>query len=47
LFEVNTSILVHGEEAELAYKDPFVGKIKTAFNAMLTRLAGVAYRNDA
>ncbi|MGC2083578.1 MAG: tetratricopeptide repeat protein [Bradyrhizobium sp.] len=40
LFEVNASMLVHGEDGELAYKDPFIRKIKTAFNAMLARLAG-------
>ncbi len=40
LFEVNASMLVHGEDGELAYKDPFIRRIKTAFNAMLARLAG-------
>ena len=40
VFEVNASILVHDEEDDLAYKNPFVRKIKTAFNTMLARLAG-------
>jgi Flp pilus assembly protein TadD/glutathione synthase/RimK-type ligase-like ATP-grasp enzyme len=40
LFEVNASILVHGEDGELAYKDPFMRNIKIAFNAMLARRAG-------
>jgi glutathione synthase/RimK-type ligase-like ATP-grasp enzyme len=39
VFEVNASMLVHGEDGELAYKDPFVRRIKTAFNAMLARRA--------
>jgi tetratricopeptide (TPR) repeat protein len=39
LFEVNASMLVHGEDGELAYKDRFIRKIKTAFNAMLVRMA--------
>jgi glutathione synthase/RimK-type ligase-like ATP-grasp enzyme len=39
LFEVNASMLVHAEDGELAYKNPYIGRIKTAFNAMLARLA--------
>jgi len=35
VFEVNASMLVHDDNAEFPYKDPFVRVIKTAFNAML------------
>ena len=39
VFEVNASVLVHGEEGELAYKDPFARRIREAFDAMLARHA--------
>jgi tetratricopeptide (TPR) repeat protein len=35
VFEVNASMLVHDDNVEFAYKDPFVRAIKAAFNAML------------
>jgi tetratricopeptide (TPR) repeat protein len=35
VFEVNASMLVHDDNAEFPYKDPFVRAIKTAFEAML------------
>jgi hypothetical protein len=34
-FEVNASMLVHDDNAEFPYKDPFVRAIKIAFEAML------------
>jgi len=40
VFEVNASMLVHDDNAEFPYKDPFVRVIKTAFNAMLRSRAG-------
>ena len=46
LFEVNASILVHGEDGELVHKDPFIRKIKTAFSTMLVRLAGDAGKSN-
>jgi tetratricopeptide (TPR) repeat protein len=39
VFEVNASMLVHDDNAEFPYKDPFVRVIKTAFNAMLRNRA--------
>ncbi|MCP3471159.1 tetratricopeptide repeat protein [Bradyrhizobium sp. CCGUVB1N3] len=39
VFEVNASMLVHDENPDFPYKDPFVRRIKTAFDAMLRRLA--------
>jgi hypothetical protein len=39
VFEANASILVHGEEGELAYKGPFVRRVRDAFNEMLARYA--------
>jgi tetratricopeptide (TPR) repeat protein len=35
VFEVNASMLVHDDNAEFPYKEPFVRAIKTAFEAML------------
>jgi tetratricopeptide (TPR) repeat protein len=40
VFEVNASMLVHDDNAEFPYKDPFVRVIKNAFNAMLRNRAG-------
>jgi tetratricopeptide (TPR) repeat protein len=40
VFEVNASMLVHDDNAEFPYKDPFVRVIKNAFDAMLRNLAG-------
>ncbi|MGA7807219.1 tetratricopeptide repeat protein, partial [Bradyrhizobium sp.] len=40
VFEVNASMLVHDDNAEFPYKDPFVRAIKTAFGAMLRNRAG-------
>jgi len=40
VFEVNASMLVHDDNAEFPYKDPFVRAIKTAFEAMLRNRAG-------
>jgi tetratricopeptide (TPR) repeat protein len=40
LFEVNASMLVHDDNVEFPYKDPFVRVIKTAFDAMLRNRAG-------
>jgi tetratricopeptide (TPR) repeat protein/glutathione synthase/RimK-type ligase-like ATP-grasp enzyme len=39
VFEVNASMLVHDDNAEFPYKDPFVRAIKRAFNAMLHQRA--------
>jgi tetratricopeptide (TPR) repeat protein len=41
VFEVNASMLVHEDNAEFPYKDPAVRAIKTAFEAMLRRRAGL------
>jgi tetratricopeptide (TPR) repeat protein len=40
VFEVNASMLVHDDNAEFPYKDPFVRNIKNAFDAMLSNRAG-------
>jgi tetratricopeptide (TPR) repeat protein len=40
VFEVNASMLVHDDNAEFPYKDPFVRVIKNAFDAMLRNRAG-------
>jgi tetratricopeptide (TPR) repeat protein len=40
VFEVNASMLVHDDNAEFRYKDPFVRVIKNAFEAMLRNRAG-------
>ena len=40
VFETNATMLVHDEKDVIfAYKNPYVAKIKAAFNAKLTRLA--------
>ncbi|MGH6779003.1 MAG: tetratricopeptide repeat protein [Bradyrhizobium sp.] len=39
VFEVNASMLVHEDNAEFPYKDPFVRAIKRAFDAMLQQRA--------
>ena len=47
VFEVNASMLVHDDNAEFPYKDPHVRAIKTAFDAMLRKLAGLnLFRSD-
>jgi len=40
VFEVNASMLVHDDNAEFPYKDPFVRAIKVAFDAMLRSRVG-------
>jgi len=40
VFEVNATMLVHGESAIFAYKQPAIARIKGAFDAMLARSAG-------
>jgi glutathione synthase/RimK-type ligase-like ATP-grasp enzyme len=40
VFEVNASMLVHDDNADYPYKDPFVRAIKQAFDAMLRSRAG-------
>ena len=40
VFEVNASMLVHADNAEFPYKDPYVRAIKAAFDAMMRRRAG-------
>jgi tetratricopeptide (TPR) repeat protein len=42
VFEVNASMLVHEHNEEFPYKDPFVLRIKTAFDEMLRKLANAA-----
>jgi Flp pilus assembly protein TadD/glutathione synthase/RimK-type ligase-like ATP-grasp enzyme len=39
VFEVNASMLVHADNAEFPYKDPYVRAIKAAFDAMLRKRA--------
>ena len=40
VFETNAAMLVHDEKEEIfAYKNPYIAKIKDAFNAMLIRMA--------
>ena len=39
VFEVNASMLVHDQNEEFPYKTPFVQRIKSAFDAMLRKLA--------
>jgi tetratricopeptide (TPR) repeat protein len=41
VFEVNASMLVHEDNAEFPYKDPYVRAIKAAFDAMLRKRAGL------
>lgn len=40
VFEVNASMLVHGETSTFAYKEPYIARIKDAFDAMLAKAAG-------
>jgi glutathione synthase/RimK-type ligase-like ATP-grasp enzyme len=40
MFEVNASMLVHDDNVQFPYKDPFVRDIKQAFEAMLRGRAG-------
>jgi len=42
VFEVNASMLVHGQNEQFPYKAPFVHRIKSAFNEMLRKCAGAA-----
>ncbi|WP_426424639.1 tetratricopeptide repeat protein [Bradyrhizobium genosp. A] len=39
VFEVNASMLVHDQNPEFPYKDPYIRRIKVAFNRMLARVA--------
>jgi tetratricopeptide (TPR) repeat protein len=39
VFEVNASMLVHADNPEFPYKDPYASAIKTAFDKMLRRRA--------
>ena len=41
VFEVNASMLVHADNAEFPYKDPFVHAIMAAFEEMLRERAGL------
>jgi len=38
VFEVNASMLVHDQNPEFPYKDPYIRRIKLAFDGMLARL---------
>jgi tetratricopeptide (TPR) repeat protein len=40
VFEVNASMLVHGQNEQFPYKAPFVHRIKSAFDEMLRKCAG-------
>jgi tetratricopeptide (TPR) repeat protein/glutathione synthase/RimK-type ligase-like ATP-grasp enzyme len=40
VFEVNASMLVHDDNAQFPYKNPYVAVIKRAFDAMLEKTAG-------
>jgi tetratricopeptide (TPR) repeat protein len=40
VFEVNATMLVHGESGIFAYKRPYIARIKDAFDAMLAKAAG-------
>jgi tetratricopeptide (TPR) repeat protein len=42
VFEVNATMLIHGHNRALPYKDPHVARIKQAFDRMLARAAGRA-----
>ena len=47
VFETNAAMLVHDEvDVLFAYKNPFIAKIKDAFNAMLNRLASSATQGN-
>ncbi len=39
VFEANATMLVHGDNRALPYKDPAVARVKRAFDAMLGRMA--------
>ncbi|WP_161491895.1 hypothetical protein [Bradyrhizobium centrolobii] len=39
VFEVNASMLVHDQNPEFPYKDPYIRRIKLAFDGMLERIA--------
>ncbi|SEM53950.1 tetratricopeptide repeat protein [Bradyrhizobium sp. OK095] len=39
VFEVNASMLVHDQNPDCPYKDPYIRRIKAAFDAMLERVA--------
>lgn len=39
VFEVNASMLVHDQNPEFPYKDPYIHRIKVAFDGMLAHLA--------
>jgi tetratricopeptide (TPR) repeat protein len=39
VFEVNASMLVHDQNPEFPYKDPYIRRIKVAFDGMLARFA--------
>jgi tetratricopeptide (TPR) repeat protein len=39
VFEINATMLVHRDNASFAYKTPHIDRIKTAFDAMLTKMA--------
>ncbi|MET4797613.1 tetratricopeptide repeat protein [Bradyrhizobium sp. LB11.1] len=39
VFEVNASMLVHDQNPEFPYKDPYIRRIKVAFDGMLERFA--------
>jgi tetratricopeptide (TPR) repeat protein len=47
VFEVNASMLVHEHNEGFPYKDPFVLRIKTAFDEMLRKLANVAAAGES
>ena len=39
VFEANATMLVHADTGDFAYKNPYVRRIKTAFAALLARVA--------
>ncbi len=45
VFEVNATMLVHGESAVFAYKEPYVAQIKKAFDIMLGKAASFISRS--
>jgi tetratricopeptide (TPR) repeat protein len=45
VFEVNASMLVHGDNKEFPYKNPHCVRIKQAFDAMLTRRVADAVKS--
>jgi tetratricopeptide (TPR) repeat protein len=47
VFEVNASMLVHQKNEDMPYKDPYVAKIKAAFDRMLLGLAKGAREHAA